>query len=260
MEEKTAKPTAEKFLSLWKGAQHTGEEVIGEAQEYFNCEVDRQFIDDLALRTQICIKTSKLMYVHGHVLYLALVKYLRDHSDLDGLSILETGTARGFSATCMAKALTDENRSGVVYTYDILPHLDRMPWNCIVDTEVPDGRPNRMMILEPWKELTKKIKFLTGDTKKLLNRLKVGRIHFAFLDAHHDYPHLSHELKYTSQRQQSGDVIVCDDYTQYHTGRYQYPGIIRAIDEFVKEGKYTSRIFYADDGDKKRGYVYLVRK
>ena len=56
-------------------------------------------------------------------------------------------------------------------------------------------------------------------------------------------------------KQQTGDVIVCDDYTIT-----QFPGICKAIDEFLAKGKYDSKIFYGNDGKKNRGYVYMVKK
>jgi len=266
-------PTTETYLKLWKDAMHTGNAVVTEAKKYFKRELtdeQRNFIDQLALRTQICIKASKLMYVHGHVLYLAIRDYLQRHNDIKHINILETGTARGFSAVCMSKALSDANRSGTITTYDILPHEKMMKWNCIVDFEDSCvGQTNRIKILKPWENLTDNIRFLVADTRKGLHSDDHSRIHFAFLDAQHDYKHLSHELNYTMNRQQHGDVIVCDDYTKYHKenigingvkGPYQYPGIIKAVDEFIKKGIYDHKIFYADDGTKKRGYVYLVHR
>ena len=66
-------------------------------------------------------------------------------------------------------------------------------------------------------------------------------------------------MDWSRDRQAKGDVIVCDDYTTYHSGRQQYPGIIRAVDEFVEENNYKHNIYYGDDGDKERGYVHLVK-
>ena len=42
--------------------------------------------------------------------------------ETEKIFILETGTARGFSAICMAKALEDNNKDGLILTYDVLPH------------------------------------------------------------------------------------------------------------------------------------------
>ena len=50
-------------------------------------------------------------------------------------------------------------------------------------------------------------------------------------------------MDWVKERQEIGDVIICDDYTTYHSGRPQYPGIIRAVDEFVQESKYDQRIY-----------------
>ena len=63
------------------------------------------------------------------------------------------------------------------------------------------------------------------------------------------------ELEFTESKQQLGDVIVCDDYT-----KTQFPEIVKAVDEFIKKGNYDYKIFYGDDGHKKRGYVYLSKK
>lgn len=81
------------------------------------------------------------------------------------------------------------------------------------------------------------------------------RYNFAFLDAQHDYNHVIQELNYVKERQLQGDVIVCDDYTIT-----QFPLLCKAIDEFLLEKLYVYKIFYGDDGTKKRGYVYMVKK
>ena len=62
------------------------------------------------------------------------------------------------------------------------------------------------------------------------------------------------ELKFVSKRQLSGDIIICDDYTIT-----QFPEICKAIDEFLSIGEYKSKIFYGNDGNKERGYVYMVK-
>ena len=75
---------------------------------------------------------------------------------------------------------------------------------------------------------------------------KIDRIHFAFLDGAHFYKDLKNELEFTESKQQSGDIIVCDDYT-----KTQFPEICKAIDEFLLKNKYESKIFYGNDIKKK---------
>jgi hypothetical protein len=74
--------------------------------------LNKDWLDDLALHTQVVVKTSPLCYAHGRVLYSALSRYLREHpvvAATERVTILETGTARGFSALCMARACSDQH-------------------------------------------------------------------------------------------------------------------------------------------------------
>jgi hypothetical protein len=72
--------------------------------------INKLWLDNLALHTQITIKKSELCYAHGRVLYTALSYYLSKQPlsfRSQRITIWETGTARGFSSLCMAKALYD---------------------------------------------------------------------------------------------------------------------------------------------------------
>ena len=40
------------------------------------------------------------------------------------------------------------------------------------------------------------------------------------------------------------------------TGKMQFPGINKAIDNFTR---YEKKIYYGNDGEKNRGYVYLKK-
>ena len=118
--------------------------------------IDKDWLEELALHTQIVVKSSELSYQHGRVLYSALSKYLNDHQPKnlgDRCTIWETGTARGFSSLCMAKAMADQERPGAIFTFDVLPHRTRMYWNCIDDH---DGLKSRAELLEPWKDLVQR--------------------------------------------------------------------------------------------------------
>lgn len=255
--------TKDSYLKLSLDAsEYNHENFFKKLQEDFDFDYKnlKLFIDKLALSTQIVIKESKMLYLHGYLLYVALDEYLKNNPAVDFVNIVETGTARGFSAMCMAKALHDQKRDGKIYTIDVLPNDQKMYWNCIEDFS---GEKTRPELLKNWGHLLDYIEFVQGDSKKVLDELHekyfVPRVHFAFLDAQHTYSYLKHEMDWSRDRQEKGDVIICDDYTTYHTGRQQYPGIIRAVDEFVEENNYTQKIYYGDDGDKERGYVHLVK-
>ena len=255
--------TKETYLKLSKDAsEYNHDEFFNKLKLdfEFNHKDLKNFIDKLALSTQIVIKESKMLYLHGYLLYVALDEYLKNNPGVDFVNIVETGTARGFSSICMAKALFDRKRDGKIYTIDVLPNDQKMFWNCIEDFS---GEKTRPQVLQKWDYLLDYIEFVQGDSKKVLDELHekyfVPRVHFAFLDAQHTYSYLKHEMDWSRDRQEKGDVIICDDYTTYHTGRQQYPGIIRAVDEFVEQNNYKQNIYYGDDGDKERGYVHLVK-
>ena len=216
---------------------------------------DKSEMDKIALHLQVCIKESKPLYLHGYVISSALNKYIQEHREIEDFVVFETGTARGFSAIVMANILKRNNVRGRVHTIDLSPHHERMYWNCIDDHS--EGAPkSRHQLLDKWSDLRDNYcNFLTGNSKRLIGELNYGRIHFAFLDGAHFYEDLKNELNFVERQQVKGDVIVCDDYTIK-----QYPEICKAIDEFLARGLYDHKVYYGEDGVKRRGYVYMVRR
>ena len=94
-------------------------------------------------------------------------------------------------------------------------------------------------MLDRWSDLRDNyINFITGDSNKIIKELDIGRIHFAFLDGAHFFKELTNELNFVEKNQKSGDIIVCDDYTQK-----QFPDICKAIDKFLENKKYEHKIF-----------------
>ena len=86
------------------------------------------FIHELALPTQITIKPSKMLYLHGFVLYISLKSYILKYQETqknqetpNPITIIETGTAKGFSSLIMAKTLQELNQEGTIHTIDIIP-------------------------------------------------------------------------------------------------------------------------------------------
>ena len=215
--------------------------------------IDQEWLHELAFHTQVLIKQSELCYQHGRVLYTALSKYLNDHmpQDIgDSILIVETGTARGFSALCMAKALADQERPGTILTFDLLPHRTRMYWNCIDDY---DGPKSRSELLKPWNDLVERyVIFHQGDTRLEMPKVHTERIHFCFLDGAHSYEDVFCEFNQIRKRQKSGDMIVYDDYTPD-----QYPGIVKAVDQICEEYQYGRTQLQAHAG---RGYIVAQKE
>ena len=236
------------YLRLAKEVRFNDYPKINGYEEQTGFAIDREWLDNLALHTQIVVKDSPLCYAHGRVLYSALSNLLRQHppvSPTDTITIWETGTARGFSAICMAKALKDQQRAGTIVTFDILPHRTAMYWNCIDDHDAPKTRAE---LLIPWKSLIDDyLIFHQGDTRFELPKVQTERVNFAFLDGAHTYEDVMFEFNQIRERQQTGDVIVYDDYTPL-----QFPGLVKAVDEICRKYRYRQTKLQAHSW---RGYV-----
>tara|TARA_B100001250_G_scaffold210806_1_gene180915 strand:- start:1510 stop:2367 length:858 start_codon:yes stop_codon:yes gene_type:complete len=278
----SSKPTIhseEEYIKLgeWaKNYDYGG--ILNDLQQYFGYLHDKDDMDNVGLKLQICVKKSRPMYIHGYVLTSALYHKLsssekqavspnftdrlkksffevfsQKKDNCEEFIILETGTARGFSAIIMAKILEMFDVKGKIYTTDKLNKFN----NCIKSAQL-NRTISTQESVEEWKPLVDKyIHFVVGDTKITLPSLnkKLNRIHFAFLDGSHHYKDIQYELDYVAKKQQQGDVIVCDDYT-----RSQFPEIYNAVNEFLEKGLYDSKIFFGSDGKKHRGYVYMIKK
>lgn len=240
--------TVEEYNLLWAKAMMKTYQAINDFEKECSTAIDKEFFHTLALHTQVVKKASEICYQHGRILYAALRKYLRNTKNR-GANIIETGTARGFSAICMAKAIDDIGyKDCTIKTIDVLSHTDERWWNCIDDTE---GKKSRAQLLVPWTNWTKYITFITGDVIKALVPNLPERVHFAFLDSGHTYDVVRHEIKHISPRQQKGDIVVFDDYTPA-----MFPEVVKAIDRSCDEFKYGKKVITANN---QRAYVIATK-
>lgn len=212
-----------------------------------NILIENDWFDDLAFKTQIVIKKSDINYYHGKLLYFYLSKYLNKNQQ-DTITILETGTARGYSSICMSKALNDHKVNGKIYTIDILPNNTKMYWNCIEDH---DGKKTRFELLSQWEKELKNIIFIEGTTKKKLKNIDLKRINFAFLDAAHTFKDVIYEFNFVSKLQKSGDIIFFDDYSPNI-----FNPVVKAINEIEKQNTYKFKKILAT---KQRGYAIAYK-
>ena len=237
--------------------------IEAEANTYNNIEVDefetsttfavsRDWLKQLANRTRVVIKDSPLDYCHGRILYSALRKYINDNEGgIKKFSIVETGTACGFSSICMAKALSDANKDGVIHTIDVLPHETKMFWNLISDT--CEGKLTRQELLMPWSSLANCFVVpVQGYGAQTLNRISIPRVNFAFLDGAHTFDDVMAEFLYVQGRQQPGDMIIFDDYNPELFGP-----VVAAIDKI--ERLYEYRMEKIFNNTSQRGFVIARR-
>jgi predicted O-methyltransferase YrrM len=246
---KTIKASEESYLNLWEKAKAESFPIIDDYERKTGFSIDPVFFHELALHTQVVIKKSDILYQHGRLLYTSLRKFIKDRS-LKNVNIVETGTARGFSSVCMAKALADSEVKGKILSYDVLPHHHKMFWNCIDDHK---GKKTRAELLESYKDLCETyIIFHQGNSLTEMKKTCLGRVHFAFLDGGHEYFHVMNEFRYIAPFQKTGDVIVFDDYTPD-----KFSGVVKAVDEICNIYKYRKEIIKVNDS---RAYVIAEKE
>jgi len=233
----------ETYLALFKNTKEKNYNEVLSYEKKKDFIINNEWLANLALITQVTIKKSSLCFAHGRVIYTCLSDYIKKINKK--VNIIETGTSKGFSSLCMAKALKDQGRIGTIHTIDILPKNKKIFWNSISDFE---GKKNRYELLEKWSDLVDKyIFYYEGFSKKILNKkIKLERVHFAFLDGSHTYQDVGYEFKFVAKRQIKNDIIIVDDYN------IQYPGLIKAVDKYAKLYNYSLEFI---NSSKNRTYV-----
>ena len=240
--------TPDEYRRIWADAKTRAYPVVDAYEAECGAAIDADWLQSLALPTQITVKKSAICYQHGRVLYATLRRYLRER-EREQLTIVETGTARGFSSLCMARAMDDAGATGKILTFDVLPHDAPMLWNCLLDA---DGPRTRAQLLSDYARLIERyIVFFHGDSVRALHRMSAPRVHVAFLDAVHTYDQVLAECAAVCGRQQRGDLIVFDDYTS------SYPGVIQAADQVCRTHGYDGRVIEASD---QRRYLIAERR
>ena len=240
------------YLSLYEEAINSENIAVSNFEKEYGYAIDKNWINKLALHTQVCIKKSKLNFSHGKLLYTLLSKYLNEQKKFNKqqqkIFILETGTARGFSSICLSKALIDNNAIGNLITIDCISHNEEILWNCIDDI---DGPRTRSELLKDWKDELSNITFIQGWTGKTIHKLGIERINFAFLDAQHTKKEVLNEFSFVYKRQSKGDIIFFDDVTP---GLFE--GVCEAVNEIEKNYPYkVKRLNFS----KRRSYAIAER-
>lgn len=185
--------------------------------------IDPDWLDKLAFGTQVTVKKSDLNWQHGRVIYAAIRRHIAYRADFRApYTIFETGTARGFSAVCAARALIDANQAGMVLTLDTLPHEIPMMWNVASDHD--RGPISRDSLLDKYPTETQRKVFVQGWTRRLLPRLSLVNVDFAFLDAQHVFQEVLREYRWVAERQRAGGQILFDDVTP---GKFD--GVLKAV-------------------------------
>jgi len=239
----------DEYIAIWNNAKSKKYRAVDSYLSNYNVKTPSSWIHELALKTQVSIKESKINYQHGFILYKALTNYIVS-TKIESINIVEIGTAKGFSALCMAKVLDDMGIFGIINTIDILSHKKSIYWNSIKDHV---GKHTRRELLNTYSPLIiKYIQFIQGKSDIELPKLNISRIHFAFIDGEHFYENVFFDGEFIAKRQHSGDMIVFDDYT-----KKIFPGVVQAANEICENYKYKTTVIVSS---KQRSYLVAEKR
>ncbi len=166
-------------------------------------------------------------YERGILLYSLIAKYKPKN-------ILEIGTAEGYSALCMAWAMTDYNINGKIFT------IDPKPSDVPVERNVTwEDNPKHDTVMlsrrELWnkfanKEWIEKIEVLTGFSGEVLQKKteKFPKMDMGFIDGHHAYEAVIHDFYAFLKVASENFRLLFDDYLPNEND-----GVTKAIDEEV---------------------------
>lgn len=149
---------------------------------------------------------------HGLLLY----KLVRRCSTASRpIVVLDIGTARGFSAMTMARAIDDGDMRGHVHTVDIIDHHESLNWHAVkhdADDPLAGATVTRAEIWAKWFEEGGGITPITGRSADVLREWDQGPIDLAFLDGSHAYADVKRELTQLEPLMDENGTIVVDDY------------------------------------------------
>lgn len=201
--------------------------MIDELEVECGYELDREWMLRAAFPLACPLKANPPNWQHGRVIYSLLRRRLED-SECEGV-ILDIGTAKGFSACVMAKALNDtsEDMHGFdptqfqIVSTDVIHPNARVRRNSVLEL---DGMRTLGEFVRPFIKNAADVSFRGDGSVATLHDLfkRQGlRIPFAFIDGKHSYDVVNWEHAAISKYQKSGDIIVFDD--------TQIPGVLKAV-------------------------------
>ena len=162
---------------------------------------------EAAARVLACpLKLHPPHWQHGRVIYAAARKYF-DTAQAVG-SMLDIGTAKGFSALCLTWALIDSDSAAEgIHSIDVIAPLSTVSRNTVADL---DGAQTLAQILKPWPEAGR-IQFAQSTGVEYLKRWSGVRWMVAFVDGKHDAHVVRQEGKLLARGQARGDLAIFDD-------------------------------------------------
>jgi hypothetical protein len=202
--------TAEAFARIFDTARHKEYPAIDAVEHEYGFAIARSRLEDAARILACPMKDNPPHWQHGRVIYAVARAYLKGR--IEPVSLLDCGTAKGFSALCLQWALNDTNGSapmeglGSVTSVDVLDPNGAPIRNSVLEL---DGPKTLAQFLEPWPE-AKAITFKKQTGLEAIQSAP-GTIHLAFIDGKHSRRVVLEEGEALYKHQRTGDMVIWDD-------------------------------------------------
>lgn len=168
--------------------------------------IDGQALDAAARVLACPVKKNPPCWQHGRVLYAAARRRLAGLPVGTTVRMLDIGTAKGFSAWCLQRALDESGLHGLVTTVDVLDPTEAVRRNTIAEV---DGLKTLDEILSPF-DPGRRIVCLKRTGAEHLEHTH-GRLHAVFVDGKHTGAVVLEESRLIAGRQEPGDLVMWDD-------------------------------------------------
>lgn len=196
--------TRDAYVAAFAAERQRTYPVIDDLEARLGYAVDRERLESAARVLACPVKVHPPCWQHGRVLYAVARAYLAVAAS--PVTMLDIGTAKGFSALCLQWALTDAGREGQVYSVDVLDPHARVKRNTVAEV---DGLQTLAETLAPWPE-AHAITFMRSTGIDWLTQASAP-IDLVFVDGKHSGAVVHAELARIAARQGPGAMVILDD-------------------------------------------------
>lgn len=201
----TATVTAADYQAIFDAERVKEYPVVDAFEARMGFALDRERLESAARVLACPLKNNPPNWQHGRVLYAAA--RMRFATLVESTcTVLDIGTAKGFSALCLLWAAMDSGIVASVTSVDVIDPDAKVRRNTVAEMT---GLKTLRQTLQPWAE-SDAISFQCMTGVDWLKRTR-GRIEVAFIDGKHTGEVVAREARLLAGRQQPGDMAIFDD-------------------------------------------------
>lgn len=200
--------SAEAYARAFHEEQSVGYPMVDAYEVQQGFALSRERLEGAARVLACPVKAHPPNWQHGRVIYATVRRYLATIGQSD-VTLVDIGTAKGFSALCMKWAADDSAVPATVWSCDVIAPDSYTVRNTVAEIH---GAQTLRDIMAPWPEASS-IRFIGSTGEDLLRHLwsRGDRVGVAFVDGKHSYAAVLREGELLAELQRAGDVVIFDD-------------------------------------------------